>query len=67
MSISLHTQKYNKCIEIAAFLRTQTSLNVAPEDINAVLPALKAAHTNNSELAREIDPIFSREWGRQSL
>jgi hypothetical protein len=44
MSISLHTQKYNKCIEIAAFLRTQTSLNVAPEDIHAVLPALKTAH-----------------------
>ncbi|KAL2613920.1 hypothetical protein R1flu_025612 [Riccia fluitans] len=52
-----YTKKYEKVIEVKAFMKTQEVLGFETKDIDPVLPALLAARERHAELLRKVQAL----------
>ncbi|OAE20564.1 hypothetical protein AXG93_3873s1220 [Marchantia polymorpha subsp. ruderalis] len=52
-----YTKKYEKVIEIKAFMKTQEVLGFETKDVDPVLPALLAARERHAELLRKVQAL----------
>ena len=52
-----HTKKYERLIEVKAFLNTQQLLAFKVEEVDPVLPALVAARERHAQLVKDVQAL----------